>query len=81
MGKDELRCAAVHGSEVEEKLRVLHGGRLLEAAPDPREDGGVAVDDYEDALAPLHGLEEGGVFRVRRDIRAELVLIIGVSLC
>ena len=63
-----MRPAAVHGREVEEELRVPHGGSLLEAAPDPREDDGFAVDDYKDALAELHGLEEGGVSRVRRDV-------------
>ena len=31
-------------------------------------DDGPAVDDHEDALAFLHGLEEGGVLRVRRDL-------------
>ena len=74
----ELRLPAVHGSEVEEELLVLHGGGLLEAAPDPREDDGLAVDDHENAPAHLHGLEEGGVFRVRCDVRGELMLVVGI---
>mmetsp|Transcript_29051 Transcript_29051/g.87878 ORF Transcript_29051/g.87878 Transcript_29051/m.87878 type:complete len:543 (+) Transcript_29051:312-1940(+) len=73
-----------NNSDVHHQARLAHGHGQLEAAPDPRErhrregDVGLVVEDRQEPVGDVHGLEKAGILRIRGQVLAQRVLRVGV---
>ena len=64
----------MHSRKVEQQLLSQDDHGKLEATPNARERRGLPVEHDDYAVTKLHGFVERCLFRVRRYLRAEVVL-------